>query len=134
MSFTKESEFEAALIEILQNKGWEKKVLKNPSEADLLRNWAGILFDNNRGIDRLNDAPLTDTEMQQVMEQITTLRTPLRLNGFINGKTISIKRDNPADPEHFGKEVSLRVYDRHEIAAGQSRYIVTGKQIGRAHV
>lgn len=122
MSFTKESEFEAALIEILQNKGWEKKVLKNPTEADLLRNWAGILFDNNRGIDRLNDAPLTDTEMQQVMEQITTLRTPLRLNGFINGKTISIKRDNPADPEHFGKEVSLKVYDRHEIAAGQSRY------------
>lgn len=122
MSFTKESEFEAALIEILQNKGWEKQVLKNPSEADLLRNWAGILFDNNRGIDRLNDAPLTDTEMQQVMEQITTLRTPLRLNGFINGKTISIKRDNPADPVHFGKEVSLKVYDRHEIAAGQSRY------------
>lgn len=117
-----EAEFEAALIEILQNKGWEKTVLKNPSENDLLRNWAGILFDNNRGIDRLNDAPLTDTEMQQVMEQITTLRSPLKLNGFINGKTISIKRDNPADPLHLGKEVSLKVYDRQEIAAGQSRY------------
>lgn len=121
-TFTKESEFEAALIEILQNKGWEKTVLKNPSEAYLLRNWADILFDNNRGIDRLNDAPLTDTEMQQVMEQITTLRTPLKLNGFINGKTISIKRDNPADPSHLGKEISLKVYDRQEIAAGQSRY------------
>lgn len=122
MSFTNESEFEAALIEILQNKGWENNVLKNPSEAYLLRNWADILFDNNRGIDRLNDAPLTDTEMQQVMEQITTLRTPLKLNGFINGKTISIKRDNPADPSHLGKEISLKVYDRQEIAAGQSRY------------
>jgi len=122
MVLTTEAQFEAALIEILQNKGWEKKVLKNPSEADLLRNWASILFDNNRGIDRLNDAPLTDTEMQQVMEQITTLRTPLKLNGFINGKTISIKRDNPADALHLGKEVSLKVYDRQEIAAGQSRY------------
>jgi len=122
MVLTTEAEFETALIGILQNKGWEKKVLKNPSEADLLRNWAGILFDNNRGIDRLNDAPLTDTEMQQVMEQITTLRTPLKLNGFINGKTISIKRDNPADTLHLGKEVSLKVYDRQEIAAGQSRY------------
>ena len=60
--------------------------------------------------------------MQQVMEQITTLRTPLKLNGFINGKTISIKRDNPADPSHLGKEISLKVYDRQEIAAGQSRY------------
>jgi len=122
MVLTTEAEFEAALMEILQNKGWEKKVLKNPSEADLLRNWASILFDNNRGIDRLNDAPLTNTEMEQVMEQITTLRTPLKLNGFINGKTISIKRDNPADTLHLGKEVSLKVYDRQEIAAGQSRY------------
>jgi len=60
--------------------------------------------------------------MQQIMEQITALRTPLKLNGFINGKTVAIKRDNPADTLHFGKEVSLKIYDRHEIAAGQSRY------------
>ncbi|WP_227234405.1 type I restriction endonuclease subunit R [Pseudomonas sp. IAC-BECa141] len=66
--------------------------------------------------------PLTDSEMQQVMEQIVALRTPLKLNGFINGKTVAITRDNPADTLHFGKEVSLKVYDRHEIAAGQSRY------------
>jgi hypothetical protein len=60
--------------------------------------------------------------MQQIMEQITALRTPLRLNGFINGKTVAITRDNPADTLHCGKEVSLKIYDRHEIAAGQSRY------------
>ena len=60
--------------------------------------------------------------MQQIIEQINTLRTPLRLNGFINGKTVSIKRDNPNDTQHLGKEVSLKIYDRHEIAAGQSRY------------
>jgi type I restriction enzyme R subunit len=29
--------------------------------------------------------------MQQIVEQITTLRTPLKLNGFINGKTVAIK-------------------------------------------
>ena len=56
------------------------------------------------------------------MEQITALRTPLKLNGFINGKTVSITRDNPDDTLHFGKEVSLKIYDRREIAAGQSRY------------
>lgn len=122
MVFNKEAEFEEALIKILSEKGWEKEVLKNYTEQDLLRNWADILFENNRGIDRLNDYPLTDSEMQQILEQIENLRTPLKLNGFINGKSVSIVRDNPDDKLHFGKEVSLKIYDRHEIAAGQSRY------------
>lgn len=106
------------IIAKLTRRGWEDKVIKNPTEKDLLNNWAAILFENNRGIDRLNDVPLTDGEMQQIMERIHELRTPLKLNGLINGKTVSIKRDNPADALHFGKEVSLKIYDRHEIAAG----------------
>ena len=122
MIFKTEAEFEAALIAALQNKGWENHVLKHPTEEDLIKNWADILFENNRGIDRLNDAPLTDTEMQQILDQVIALRTPLKLNGFINGKTVSIIRDNPDDPLHLGKEVSLKIYDRREIAAGQSRY------------
>ncbi len=122
MIFNKESDFEAALIKLLSEKGWEKEVLKNYSEQDLLRNWANILFENNRGIDRLNDYPLTDSEIQQILEQIKNLRTPLKLNGFINGKSVSIVRDNPDDKLHLGKEVSLKIYDRREIAAGQSRY------------
>lgn len=122
MSFSSELEFESALIKQLFEKGWEKTVLKNKTEKELLQNWADILFENNRGIDRLNDYPLTSTEMDQIVEQIRTLRTPLKLNGFINGKTIHIKRDNPDDKIHFGKEVSLTIYDRQEIAAGRSRY------------
>ena len=122
-AFAKESDFEAAVIHELRQRGWgDADIIKNPSEADLLANWKQILFENNRGVDRLNEVPLTDSEMQQVMEQITALRTPLKLNGLINGKTVSITRDNPADALHFGKEVSLKIYDRHEIAAGQSRY------------
>ena len=119
MIFNKESDFEATLIKILSEKGWEKEVLKNYSEQDLLKNWANILFENNRDIDRLNDYPLTDGEMQQILEQIKNLRTPLKLNGFINGKSVSVIRDNPEDKLHFGKEVSLKIYDRREIAAGQ---------------
>ncbi len=122
MTFTSEAAFETALINELKNKGWEDDVLKNPTETDLLKNWAGILFQNNRDIDRLNDVPLTETEMQQIVEQIRELKTPLKLNGFINGKTVSITRDNPKDTLHLGKEVSLKIYDRQEIAAGQSRY------------
>lgn len=122
MGFKSELEFEEALTKILIDNGWEEKVLKNCTEKDLIKNWANILFENNRGIDRLNDYPLTDSEMDQIIEQIEKLRTPLRLNGFINGKSVSITRDNPDDVEHFGKEVSLKIYDRREIAAGQSRY------------
>jgi type I restriction enzyme R subunit len=122
MTFKNEADFEAAFVAELQKKGWEGEIIQRPTEADLLANWAAILFDNNRGRDRLNDVPLTDTEMDQIIEQIIELKTPLKLNGFINGKTVAITRDNPDDPLHVGKEVSLKIYDRHEIAAGQSRY------------
>ena len=129
MSFNNELEFESALIKLLFEKGWEKSVLKNKTEKELLQNWADILFENNRDRDRLNDYPLTESEMQQIVEQITALRTPLKLNGFINGKSISVKRDNPDDKEHFGKEVTLKIYDRQEIAAGQSRYQIAEQPI-----
>lgn len=122
MAFSKESDFELAVIQALQERGWKDGLIKNPTEADLIQNWAEILFENNRGIDRLNDFPLTDGEMAQVVEQVKALRTPLKLNSFINGKTVTIKRDNPEDTSHLGKEVSLKIYDRREIAAGQSRY------------
>ncbi|MBQ9395266.1 MAG: type I restriction endonuclease subunit R [Proteobacteria bacterium] len=123
MTYTKEADFERDLIQLLTSSyGWESVVLQYPSEEDLLRNWANILFENNRDIDRLNDAPLTDGEMRQLAEQINGLRTPLLLNGFINGRVVSIVRDNPNDMLHFGKAVTLKIYDRDEIAAGQSRY------------
>ncbi len=122
-TFKTEAQFEQAFIEILRQKGWgESPVLKNKTEADLLQNWATILFENNRQRDRLNNIPLTDGEMQQIIEQIKGLKTPLKLNGLINGKTVTIKRDNPAHKEKLGIEVNLKIYDRQEIAAGQSRY------------
>ncbi len=122
MEYKKEAELEAELIKTLSGCGWEEEVLRNYTQQQLIQNWAGILFHNNRGIDRLNNHPLTEGEMQQVLEQIATLRTPLKLNGFINGKSVTITRDNPEDTQHFGKEVSLKIYDRREISAGQSRY------------
>ena len=44
MSFSSELEFESALIKQLFEKGWEKTVLKNKTEKELLQNWADILF------------------------------------------------------------------------------------------
>ena len=52
MAFTKEADFEAALIKILSEHGWEKEVLHNYTEQQLLQNWADILFQNNREIGR----------------------------------------------------------------------------------
>ena len=131
--FNKELEFESALIAALQSNGWEKQIIKNPTEDQLIQNWADILFENNREIDRLNDCPLIREEMDELIDQIKTLRTPLALNGFINGKTVSITRKNPDDTLHYGKEVSLKIYDRMEIAAGQSRYQIVEQPIFKRH-
>lgn len=122
MTFDNERKFEDAVISKLIEYGWEKEIINYPTEEDLIRNWADILFVNNRQQDVLNDCPLTDGEMQQIIEQIIALRTPVRLNDFINGKSVGIKRENHDDTQNFGKEVSLKIYDRREIALGSSRY------------
>lgn len=131
MIFDKEAPFEEAVIAVLKQHGWDdaEGVLRYPTEQDLIDNWAKILFQNNAGIDRLNGCPLTQGEMAQIVEQIETLKTPLALNGFINGKTVAITRDNPDDKLHLGKEVSLKIYDRQEIAAGQSRYQIAQQPV-----
>ena len=68
--FDKEADFEQALIDLLKTKGWESTVLKNFTEEQLIQNWADVLFENNRGIDRLNDYPLTNSEMQQIIDKL----------------------------------------------------------------
>ena len=57
------------------------------------------------------------------------LRTPLALNSFVNGRTVSITRDNKEDVAHFGKEVSLYIYDRKEIAGGKSTYQIVQQPV-----
>ena len=84
-TFDKEQDFENAFIALLKNCGWEKEIIKYPTETELIKNWANILYNNNRDIDKLGDYPLTDTEMDQIIEKITSLRTPFALNSFING-------------------------------------------------
>jgi type I restriction enzyme R subunit len=127
--FKSEAEFEKAVIKKLTEHGWSTKVLRYPTEKDLLDNWANILYQNNKGIDRLNNQPLTESEKQQLIEQIKALKTPAALNKFINGKSIAIKRDNPKDPIHLGKEVSLFIYDREQIAGGKSVYQIVQQPV-----
>ena len=118
--FNKEADFENAVIALLTTKSWEKEVLRHPTEEDLIANWQAHLNKINQHIDKL-DVPLIRSEMNQILEQVQALKTPYALNGFINGKTVAIKRENEAS-RHFGKEVSLDIFDREEISAGKSRY------------
>lgn len=112
------------MVEALRRKGWgQHPVLMYPTEAELIENWRQILSKLNSGIDCLNNCPLTDGEMQQVLQQVRDLRSPLRLNSeFINGKSVSIIRDNPDDQLHNGKTVSLIVYDKQKIGSNDTVY------------
>lgn len=120
--FLKELDFEKALAELLPQHGWEPNVMMNPSEEILIKNWAAIIYNNNRDMNRLGDFPLTDTEMQQIMTQVDNLKNPYEVSKFINGGQVIIKRDNQDDKINFGKEVYLTIFNAKEVRAGQSVY------------
>ena len=44
--FIRESDFELALTNLLQEHGWTHEVIVQPSEDDLVQNWANILYAN----------------------------------------------------------------------------------------
>ncbi len=120
--FTKELDFEKALANLLPQHGWESAVMMNSTEKDLINNWAAIIYNNNRDVNRLGDFPLTETEMQQIMTQVDALRNPYEVSKFINGGQVIIKRDNQDDKINYGKEVYLTIFNAREIHAGQSVY------------
>ena len=122
MIFTKEADFESALIQQLSNHGWEAECIEYPTEEALVKNWADIIYKNNCSPDKLDKYPLTESEMNQILMQIKMLKSPAMINDWINGKVVTIKRDNPDDMMHLGKNVSLKIFDRNEIASGQSVY------------
>ena len=65
-----ELEFEERLINVLKTKGWENDILKHPTEEDIIKNWKNILFENNKEQYVLNNCPLTEGEMAQIINQV----------------------------------------------------------------
>lgn len=120
--FNKELDFEKAIAELLPQHGWEPQIINNPTEENLIKNWAAIIYNNNREVNLLGDFPLTDSEMQQIITQVDALPSPYKVNEFINGGFVKIKRDNENDKINFGKEVYLKIFDAKEIRTGQSVY------------
>ncbi|MCI2241567.1 type I restriction endonuclease subunit R, EcoR124 family [Adlercreutzia faecimuris] len=131
MVFDSEAAFEDAVVEALCSYGWgdADDVIVRPTEQQLIANWASILFDRNKHRDRLNDVPLSDTEMAQIIGQLQTLRTPLALSKLINGEEIIITRDSADDDLHRGKNVALKIFDPNEIAGGSSRYQIVRQPV-----
>ena len=117
-----ELDFEKALANQLTQHGWEPAILMNPTEQQLIENWASIIYNNNREESRLGNFPLTDTEMQQVITQVNKCKNPYERNKLINGGLVYITRDNKKDLINCGKTVYLKIFDAHEINAGQSVY------------
>lgn len=119
-----EQNFEADFIALLQQSGWEKKVLKNCTALDLIANWRQILFERNRAL--LHGVPLSDDEMQQVLDGLRQYAdTPVKANHFLNSaeRGLPIRRDRDSeDTAHAGKEVYLDLFRAREIAGGSSRY------------
>ena len=130
--FERESAFELALCHLLSEHGWSPEILVQPTEEELVENWASIIFDMNREQERLGNYPLTPSEMQQIVDQVNLCGSPYKVSKLIGGKFICIKRDNPGDTHNCGKEVYLKIFDPAEISAGQSRYQIVRQPRFRA--
>ncbi|GGG75499.1 type I restriction endonuclease subunit R, EcoR124 family [Corynebacterium pelargi] len=128
--FASEGAFEDAVIEALTLRhGWSKHVLQYPSVADLVDNWARIIFKNNAESRRLNGVPLSEGEKAQLVEQIASLHTPADVQRFLQGMETTIVRDHPDDPEHQGKLISLKIFDPKEVAGGDSTYQIARQPV-----
>jgi type I restriction enzyme R subunit len=118
-TFDKELDFEVALCEVLKQHGWEPEIFNHPTEEELLENWAQIIYENNREQEKLGNAQLAPTEMQQIVDQVNSWHTPYEINKRINAREVCIKRDNKQDTRNYGKDVYLKLFDAKEICAGQ---------------
>ena len=131
MVFQSELDFEKAVVNELKTKGWIADVIYNPTEQDLIDNWKQILYQNNRHKDRLGDSPLTDNEMAQILQKLDDLRTPFKINGFIWGEYISIRRDVEGVDlkDNPGKDISLCLCEKDNVAGGSSVYQIAEQPV-----
>lgn len=122
MSFIIEKDFEDALIKRLTElpNQWSPDILEYKTEQELIDNWADFLNKNNNLPDRLNNCPLTDGEMRQVLAKLNS--TPYETNKLLSGNLIQITRDNPEDLQHLGKTIYLFIFDKDKIGGGNSKY------------
>lgn len=121
-TYTKESDFEKDVVSKLQACGWKgganyPAVLHYPTEAELIQNWANIIFEHNRK--ELGGVPLNEDEIDKLLLKICG-KTPCEINRIINSRQIDLIRSNKEDTEHYNKTVYLEIYDRRKIQDGET--------------
>lgn len=133
MGFAKEKDFEDALVKrLVEEHGWSGGVIEYPDEKTLIDNWAKFLFRRNDTRERLNGVPLSENEMNQILDEVKKHKTPFKLHEFINGQSVAIRRDGDSpDVEHRSKEISLEIYNKSEIASGNCCYQIARQPIFR---
>lgn len=129
LNFKNELEFQDHFVELLKKYKWQYEVLQNPTEKDLIENWKKIIFQNNRQQSRLNNVELTDLEMKQILTEINKTEYTSDISKFVNNGSVTITRDNEADKENFGKNVSLILFKKGQIGGGDSTYQIANQPI-----
>lgn len=130
--FKTEHEFEEAVIKKLTEEmnQWDPNTLNYKTEEELILNWRTIIEKNNSEKDRLNNTPLTNTEMKQVLDVFNKKKTPFLINQFLNGDaSVIITRDNPDDKLHYNKKISLKLFDKNHNAGGNTVYQIARQPI-----
>lgn len=123
-SFASELDFENELARLLEQNGWNNdsfaNVLNNPSEQDLVDNFAKIVFVNNSESSKLNGVELSDSEIKQILENFK--KSPCEIANMLKHGTLTIRRDNLSDTKNNGKEISLKIFSKDKIASGEIIY------------
>lgn len=123
VKFRNEAEFEDAVIYNLTHKyGWSPNVLNYATEADLVANWARIVFENNNTPDRLNGVPLSPIEVETLLDEVAALPNPAAVQRWLQGKETILTRNNPLDTQNHGREIPLTIFSPSEVGGGDSTY------------
>lgn len=121
--FVSEAAFEDAVVHNLTRlHGWSKAVLNSPTEQDLIENWAEIIFKNNNTLERLNGVPLSKSEIETLVQAIAQRINPTDMHRLLQGKELTLRRDNVADKRNHGQNIQLTIFNPAEIAGGDSTY------------
>ena len=134
--FVKESQFEQALVDLLPHHGWEKEVIVQPTEEDLIQNWAKILFDNNRDINKLGNYPLTASEFAKAhrYRKVCLLGTLPTMNGTFfqqsfESKGIEVITPDAAEKEYIGRKIETELELGKVVSDTQNNFRTIAERI-----
>jgi len=118
-----EAKFEQEIITRLSKHGWTYRAdLSYKTEDELLAHWREILFERN--VDRLNHIPLSDTEFEQLKQQIFKVKTPIEAGKLLNTGLLELVRDVKG---YENTKQFLEFFWRHDVGTGKNSYEIVNQ-------